>query len=106
MALWLRVSTTRTRQFPRRTAGGSQYFPLPRIDFILVNVAYFTNDRIKLSRLVAAPRQVDQFPDFELGRSRCLQAPLRSSRRDPVLWYKSGAINVARWRLETHEWHV
>src|SRR4029077_3187837 len=53
--------------FPGRAPRRSQYFSLTGIDFVLVGVSHFADDRIQLSRLVAAPRQVNQFPGLELG---------------------------------------
>ncbi len=83
-------------------------FFCPGIDFVLIDVPQFADDRIQLSRLVAAPRQVDQFPDLELGGGRCLQAAVYVVRvGNPVPGDKSGAINVGCGRrLETHEWDV
>src|SRR5260370_17412404 len=73
-AVTTRIDYPYPPNFPVRASHGSQYFFLPRIDFILVDVAQFADDRIQLSRLVAASRQVDQFPNLELGRGWCLQA--------------------------------
>ena len=107
-AMAARIDHSHPANFPVRATRGGQYFSLSGIDFILVDVAHFADDRIELSRLVAAPRQVDQFPDLELGRGRRLQAAVYVvGVGNPLLGKKSGAINVGCGRrLETHEGHV
>src|ERR1700686_2993035 len=49
-----------------------QDFSLSRVDFVLVDVATLADDLQELSGLVASPRPVNQFTDFELRRRRRL----------------------------------
>src|SRR5664279_3573415 len=62
-----RIHHPHPSNFPVRVSRGSQYLLLPRKKFVLVDVPQFADDRIQLSSLVTTSRQVDQFPELELG---------------------------------------
>ena len=107
-AVTARVDNPHPANLSIRVAYGAQYFSLPRINFVLVDVPYFADDRIQLSGLVSAPRQVDQFPNLEFGGGRRLHAAVHVVRvRYPVLGNEPGAVNIrCRRRLETHVWDI
>src|ERR1700733_276267 len=100
-----RIDDEHPANFSLRASCRSQNLPHPRIYLVFVDVAYFADDGIKLSYLITASREVDQFPDFELGGGRRLKAAIHIVRiGNPILGNKTGAVDIRLCRcLEANE---